>query len=148
MRIRTAAFVAAAAALGVLAGCGDNKCGDQTPPIAGVPNCTAAPGSQVTVPLHVCPKCDQGAASCTVDMTNVGRGSIELVPLSPVCDANSSCPIVDPDSCPAAAVNCTFAAPAEGHYTIAVVTPDGTQIPNKTLDVSATGSYGCEGFSL
>ncbi len=152
MRTRTAAFAVTAAALGILAGCGDNKCNDQTPPISAVPSCTAGAETQVSVPINVCPRCDQGPTTCTVDLASanpMGGNAIELVPLSPVCEANSSCPIVDPASCPAAAVNCTFTTPATlGSYTLVVITPEGTQVPNKTFNVAASGSLNCTGFSL
>ncbi len=150
MRTRTAAFAVAAAALGVLAGCGDNsKCSDQTPPIAGVPSCTALASTQVTVPIHVCPRCDQGPTTCTVDMANIASNVIELVPLSPVCDANASCPIPDPPTCPFATANCTFTAPAAvGIYNLVVVDATGAQIPNKQLDVVSSGTPSCSGFNL
>jgi len=148
MRIRTAAVAAALAF--VAAGCGNDKnCNEQTPPISGVPSCGAVANTPVTVPLHVCPRCDQGTPTCTVDMSQVASHAIELVPLSPVCDANSSCPIVDPSSCSFAPVNCTFTAPSTtGSYTLVVITPEGTQVPGKTLDVVASTPASCSGWTL
>lgn len=150
MRIRAITFAAAVTALGALAGCGD-KCNEQTPPVAGVPNCTAQAGSQVTVPIQVCPKCDQEASTCTVDMANIGSNVIELVPLSQVCDASSSCPIVDPASCPAKPAGCTFTAPTPTTfpttYDIVVVTEAGRQV-TKTLTVVQSGALSCDNFSL
>jgi len=148
MKIRTATL---AAALGlVVAGCGDNPtCNDQTPPISGVPSCEAVAGTSVTVPLRVCPRCDQSAPRCAVHMENVGSFAIQLEPLSEVCEANSSCPLVDPLSCPFAPVNCTFTAPSAGIYTLVVIDPAGQQIPNKQLTVIAGGTpAACTGYSL
>jgi hypothetical protein len=144
MRTRNVTFAAAAAAAALvlgIAGCGDtNSCSDQTPPLVddgagndGVPDCTnMAASTRVTVQLGVCPRCDQGAPTCTPDLTNVGSGIIELVPLAPVCDANPSCPIVDPSSCPLRGVTCSFTAPAAGPYQIVVV---------DTASVEHTGAF-------
>jgi hypothetical protein len=146
MRIRAVTFAAAVGALGALAGCGD-KCNEQTPPVAGVPNCTAQAGTQVTVPIQVCPKCDQEASTCTVDMAAIGQNVIELVPLSEVCDASSSCPIVDPVSCPARPAGCTFTAPTTpGDYDLVVVTEAGRQV-TRTLTVVSSGALSCSGFT-
>jgi hypothetical protein len=139
MRLRTATF-AAAATLGLLAaGCGDDKCNDQTPPISttGVPDCTAAAGTTVSVPIRVCPKCDQGTPRCEVHM-DVANSAIQLEPLSEVCEASSSCPIVDPSTCPASPVTCTFTAPpaAGSPYDLVVITPDGQQLSG-TLTIGA-----------
>jgi hypothetical protein len=145
-RTRNATFAAAAAlALGI-AGCGsEDSCAEQTPPLSdgGVPTCPAMAASQrVTVQVGVCPRCDQGAPTCTVDTTNLGSGVIELVPLSPVCDANPSCPIVDPASCPLRGVTCSFTAPAAGGYTIVVVDEQGADNPAPFTTVSG-GQTSC-----
>ena len=141
MRTRSLVLVAFALALGVAAvGCGKN-CNDQTPPVSGAPNCQAAAGSAVTIPLRICPKCDQGTPECLVHLENVGGGQISLEPVASVCDPNSSCPIVDPASCLFAPVSCTFTAPAVGSYNVVVVTPEGAA--QRTLTVVASGSTSC-----
>jgi hypothetical protein len=114
----------AAAALAVLAtGCPGKNCGDQTPPVSQAPaSCSAQAGAQVTVPLHVCPKCDQASPTCLV-RTDVAGGVITLEPVSEVCDPSSSCPLVDPASCPFATLNCAFTAPPASGYSVTVVTP-------------------------
>lgn len=142
MRNRSLMLAALALALGVAAaGCG-KTCNDQTPTVSGAQNCQAVAGSPVTMQLHVCPKCDQGTPECLVHLDNVGSGQISLEPVAEVCDPNSSCPLVDPASCPFAALNCTFTAPATpGPYTVVVVTPEGPD--QRTLTVVASGSTSC-----
>ena len=94
------------------------------------------------MPLHVCPRCDQASPQCLVHMENVGGGQIALEPVSEVCDANSSCPIVDPASCQFAALNCTFTAPSTpGPYTVVVATPSGSI--SRNLTVVAAGPASC-----
>lgn len=143
MRTRTlvlAAAFALALAL-VAAGCGDNKCNDETPAVSQVPaSCTAVAGSTVTMPVHVCPKCDQGTPTC--DAHPLNGGQIVLEPISQVCDPNSSCPLVDPESCPFATMSCSFPAPATpNNYQLVIVTPEGTI--QRTLTVVASGSTSC-----
>jgi hypothetical protein len=136
----------AAAALAILAtGCPGKNCGDQTPPVSQVPStCAAQAGAQVTVPLHVCPKCDQATPTCLVRTENASGGVITLEPVSEVCDPNSSCPIVDPASCPFATLNCSFTAPAAGSYSIVVVTPASPeQIPFSVAPSAGSPSVTC-----
>jgi hypothetical protein len=138
MRIRIATLAAAAALAAAASGCGQ-KCNDQTPPVAAAPNCTAIAGAVVPVPIRVCPRCDQGTPSCDVRY-NSGSGRFTLEPLAEVCDPNSSCPIVNPSSCPFAPVTCTLTAPADSTqaYYLDVITPDG--VLTKNLTVLAAGS--------
>ena len=140
MPTRSLAIAAALAVAVLAAGCG-NKCNDQTPPVSAVPaSCTAVAGSQVSMPVHVCPKCDQGTPTC--DAHPLNGGQIVLEPVSEVCDPNSSCPLVDPASCPFATMSCTFTAPANPDtYQLVVVTPEG-QI-TRTLTVVASGATSC-----
>lgn len=140
MRTRSLSLAAFALGLAVAAaGCG-KTCNDQTPTVSQVPaSCTAVEGSTVTLPLHVCPKCDQGTPSC--DAHPLNGNQIVLEPVAEVCDPNSSCPIVDPSSCPFATTDCTFPAPAAGDYQLVVVTPEGTI--QRTLTVVASGSTSC-----
>lgn len=147
-RKATVGAVAVAALVLGVAGCnGGDSCSDQTPPLSdngpaadGVPDCPPMAASQrVTVQLGVCPRCDQGPPTCTVDMSALATDdTIQLVPLSPVCDANPSCPIVDPASCPLRGVTCSFTAPAAGNYRIVVIDEQAGQHTG-TFDVIATG---------
>jgi hypothetical protein len=116
---------ALAAALAV-EGCGSSKnCNDSATAVSQAPtSCAAQVGAQVTVPLHVCPKCDQGTPTCDV---RAQAGTIFVEPVAPVCDPNSSCPLVDPASCPFSALNCQFTAPppdTSNTFTVVVITPD------------------------
>ena len=143
--MRWISAAALAAVLAVMAsGCGD-KCNDETPPVRanGLPTCPSmAAGVPVTVQLGVCPRCDQGSPRCEVRLENVGSGAIQLEPLSEVCEASSSCPIVDPASCPLTPLTCAFTTPGVGNYQLVVVEPSGTprQVP---FTVAATGSNSC-----
>jgi hypothetical protein len=140
MRTRTLVLAAASALALAAAGCGDNKCKDETPAVSQVPaSCTAVAGSTVTMPVHVCPKCDQGTPTC--DAHPLNGGQIVLEPISQVCDPNSSCPLVDPASCPFATMSCSFPAPAVGSYNLVVVTPEGTI--QRPLTVVASGPTSC-----
>jgi hypothetical protein len=143
MRTRTrTTLLALSAALAVLAaGCGSsNSCTDATPEVSAVPaSCTAVAGSSVTMPVHVCPKCDQSFPACDVHPLNGTQ--LVLEPVSQVCDPNSSCPVVDPATCPFATLNCTFTAPAAGTYQLVVVTPEGAT--QRDLVVVASGSTSC-----
>ena len=133
----TLATLAAAALALAAAGCGD-KCNDQTPPVKAVPDCEVVEGTAVTVPVQVCPRCDQASPRCIV---HVDATQIQLEPLSEVCDPSSSCPIVDPVSCQFAPLSCTFTAPpaSADPYQIVVVTPDGGS-KVRDLTVLAVGS--------
>jgi len=137
--IRTASLALSAALALAVAGCGSNNtCVDATPPVSAVPGaCSAQSGAAVTVPVHVCPKCDQSMPTCVVHPENGGQILVE--PVSQVCDPNSSCPIVDPASCPFATLNCQLTAPPAGSYTILVNTPENPDTIPFTV-TSAGGS--------
>lgn len=145
MRIQPATLVAAAAAVALVAtGCGTNDtCSEETPPISegGVPDCTAAPGTLVQVPIRVCPECDQGPTRCEVHLEHVGDGFIQLEPLSEVCDPDPGCPVVVPRTCEVSPVVCTFTAPAQGNYRLVVITPQAEAVIG-TLDVTG-GPFSC-----
>jgi hypothetical protein len=140
-RTRTAPLALSAALAVVAAGCGSNKsCTDATPEVSAVPaSCSAVAGASVTVPLHVCPRCDQSFPACDVHPLNGSQ--LVLEPVSQVCDPNSSCPLVDPASCPFSTLNCTFTAPGPGTYQLVVVTPEGAT--QRDLVVVASGSTSC-----
>jgi hypothetical protein len=140
-----AALAAAVAVIG--AGCGSETCSGQTPPIESAPStCTAGPGAQFTVPLEVCPRCDQAMPTCTIDTTNLAQfETIELVPVSEVCDADPSCPL---NSCPATGsppvVNCVVTAPGTaGAYDLVVVKPDGTEFQTSLTVQEGVSGGGC-----
>ena len=131
-RVVVAAVLASAAFAALAAsGCGAD-CSTQTPPIVSVPTCSGmAAGATVTVNVKVCPRCDQETPTCSVDLSEVSSGIIRLEPRSQVCNPRSSCPTVNPSSCPATGVDCTFTAPPPDNYSILVVDENGqpTQQP-------------------
>lgn len=136
---RSLTLVLAAAAAVAAAGCG-STCHDSTPAVSAVPSsCTAPAGAPVTVPVHVCPSCDQSMPTCDVRFQG---GTFVLEPVSQVCDQNPSCPIVDPSSCPFQTMDCQFTAPTPGggpsSFPVVVVT-SGPQV-QFTLTVSGSGS--------
>jgi hypothetical protein len=122
-----------------MSGCGGSDCPSATPPLKQLPSAcpSMAAAATVTVNLHVCPRCDQSSPSCRVDLGGVASSSIiQLDPLALVCSADSSCPIVDPASCPAQALACTFTAPAAGNYNLLVVDQNGNaqNVPFTVVD--------------
>ena len=133
------AITVCAAAVG-LSACGD-KCPTETPQVDAVANCTATAGSTVTVPLRLCPTCNQTAASCDVDTSQAASsGIIQLDPVVEACESASSCaPGCDPN-----AINCTFAAPSQpGPYDLIVFNPATNSTITKRLDVVASGGTSC-----
>ncbi|WP_242346909.1 hypothetical protein [Anaeromyxobacter terrae] len=139
MRLRRIIAIGACAAAVGLSACGE-KCPTETPRVDALAGCTAAPGSTVTVPLRLCPTCNQTAASCDVDMSQATTsGVIQLDPVVEACESANSCP----PGCDLNAINCTFAAPSQpGTYQLLVYNPaTNTTIPN-TL-VVASGPTSC-----
>lgn len=141
MRIGNLVAVAGLAAF--VAGCGsDSSCKDESPPLAVDPVtvCPAVkPNQQVTATVKACPRCDQGTPTCLVHVDSATQ--ITLEPNSQVCDANASCPIVDPASCQAAPLTCTFTAPAlaDGQtFFVNVISPSGTIQEQITVQSNAT----------
>ena len=142
MRPGNASLAAAAGLALAAAGCG-STCSDQTPPLKSAPSCEVLVSSQITVPLNVCPRCDQAAPRCLVHLDQESLGQITLEPVSEVCDPSTSCPTVDPTTCPATPLGCTFTAPGSpATYQLIVATPAGVE--QRTLTVIASGSpAGC-----
>lgn len=133
---RALTLAAALAAVLTATGCPGKNCNDATPPVSGVPtSCSAAAGTQVTVPIRVCPKCDQATPTCLVHAENAAGGRVTLEPVSEVCDPNSSCPIQG--TCLTAPLNCTFTMPS-GPVIVTVVTPENPM----EFQVALTGSGG------
>jgi hypothetical protein len=131
----------AVALAAALAACGSPgaQCGDQTPPVSAAPaSCTAVTGTKVTVPVRVCPRCNQATPTCLVHAENASGGQITLEPVSEVCDPSTSCPVVDPATCSFQALSCEFTAPAPGSYQLVVATP-GNPL-DTPLTVVAAGS--------
>ena len=90
MKLRHVIAITACAAAVGLSACGD-KCPTETPQVDAVANCTARPGSTVTVPLRLCPTCNQTAASCDVDTSQAASsGIIQLDPVVEACESASS----------------------------------------------------------
>jgi hypothetical protein len=133
--------LAALAALSLAAGCGSPaaQCGDQTPPVSAAPaSCTAVTGTRVTVPVRVCPRCDQATPTCLVHAENASGGQITLEPVAEVCEPGS-CPTVDPATCQFQALGCVFTAPAPGTYQLIVATP-GNPLETPLTVVGSTAS--------
>ncbi len=136
---RIIAIGACAAAVG-LSACGE-KCPTETPRVDAVAGCTATPGSTVSVPLRLCPTCNQSAASCDVDLSQAtSSGTIQLDPVVEACENANSCP----PGCDLNAINCTFAAPSQvGTYEILVYNPATNTTISTRLDVVTSGSTSC-----
>jgi hypothetical protein len=132
-RALTLAF--AFAAVLTFTGCPSKNCSDANPAVSAVPTgCSAEAGAQVTVPVRVCPRCDQAAPTCQVSTSGIAAGAVTVEPVSEVCDPSSSCDIVP--SCLTNALECTFTAsmPTVGNtIQVTVVTPDQPQTFTLTL---------------
>lgn len=149
---RSLTLALAAAAAVAAAGCGDQtKCNDATPPVKAVPTtCVAVVGQALTVPINTCPKCDQGTPTCDVRQSqDLSRFTVE--PVSQVCDPNSSCPIPDIPSCPAAPAGCVLTGamtatlnPASTYF-IDIVTDTGAV--TRSLTVASSGTAECTGMA-
>jgi len=120
-----------------LASC-DTKCPTESPGVDKVQSCTARPGASVTMSVHVCQKCNQGTATCQVD---VQGSTIQLDPVSEACTDSSSCP---PGCSLTPTIACTFTAPSvEGAYDVIVYDPATNSTRTGTLTVSATEPLAC-----
>jgi len=143
-KMRPLAAAAALAALGTLWGCGD-KC--NTEPVAKVDaaqDCTAAPGTPVTVGVRLCPTCNQTGATCDVDTSQVGSGIIQLDPIVEACQAVTSCASPSP-SCQNNPLPCSFTAPmAPDVYDINVYDSATNTFPTiARLTVTPGAPYSC-----
>lgn len=144
MRTGKATALAAAAALaafGGLAGCGE-KC--NTEPVAKVEDaedCTAAPGTPVTVRVQLCPTCNQTGATCDVD---VQGNAIQLDAVVEACEDVTSCPTQEP-SCQVAPLACQFTAPsAPGTYDVVAYDAQTNRLVTyATLNVVPGAAYSC-----
>ncbi len=145
MKVRIGSVVVAVGLAAFAAGCGSDKCKDESPPLSSTQpaqSCTVEVSSPVTVQIHACPRCDQGTPECLVHFDSATQ--ITLEPSSQVCDPNSSCPVGG--NCQVAPLNCTFTAPSTpGTIDLVVQSPSGG-IP-RTLEVVAVNSgatLGCD----
>jgi hypothetical protein len=134
------------AALTVAAGaiaCG-NKCPTETPAqVQALGSCTAPPGGTVSVPVRLCPTCNQTGASCTADTSQAASGYIHLDTTVEACDNVSTCASQAP-ACEANPLICTLTAPSSaGTYTLVVFDSTNQQITG-TLTVSASATPSCE----
>ena len=146
LRQYTASALAAAGALLVVAsGCG-TKCPTETPQVQQIGNCTAKPGDTVSVPVRLCPTCNQTGATCAVDTSQVGSsGIIQLDPTVEACDSVSSCGTPSP-TCQTNPLTCTFTVPANtpnGTIKLSAFDPATSQEVSGTLTVSANVSSSC-----
>ncbi|HSD21108.1 MAG TPA: hypothetical protein VLC54_13770 [Anaeromyxobacter sp.] len=145
MKVRRGIAIAACAAAVGLSGCGES-CPTETPKVEAfaTSGCTATPGATVTVPLRLCPTCNQTAASCDVDVSQASRSNeIFLDPVVEACQSASSCP----PTCDPNAINCSFAAPSQpGRYDLIVFDPATNTTLQEQLDVVASGPTSCSGI--
>lgn len=140
MRKRTA--IAAVTAALVATGCGDNnKCPTEAPKVEALSSsCTEVANLPVRYPLRLCPTCNQVAAACAADLSQVqGSGIIFLDVTVEACSGSSSCgPSCDPNP-----FFCAFNAPATpGDYSVQVFDGTSTTLQG-TLTVIANGSESC-----
>lgn len=88
-------FVTVAAALSLLlAACGSDEsgCFSRDAELAAGVNydCTAAPGSTVSVQVQLCPNCRATSASCQAEFI---AGQLEIAPVFFECEESRDCPI-------------------------------------------------------
>jgi len=145
---RTLTLAAAFVAVLGVAGCGSSKnCNDTTPPVGNLNtsvSCAAQAGAPVTVSFHVCPKCDQASPTCIVHAQDAAAGQITLEPVSEVCDPNSSCPIITPESCLLPTLSCRFTAPSTtSPVNVTIVTPTGNESFSLAISGSGTNPVTC-----
>jgi hypothetical protein len=147
MRLHSSLLALAAAALAV-SGCGES-CPTETPAkVEALGSCTAAPGGTVTVPVRLCPTCNQTGAECQVDTSQATSGFIQLDPTVEACETASSCGAPTP-TCQANPLTCTFTAPAvEDTYTLIVFDQSTQNTIEGTLTVSSNVTPGCSPLAL
>jgi hypothetical protein len=143
MSIRSALVASLAASALLASGCGDT-CPTETPArVEAIGSCTAAPGGTVSVPVRLCPTCNQTGATCEVDTSQASTGFIQLDPIVEACEAVTSCAAPTP-TCQANPLTCTLRAPAaEGDYTLLVFDQSRNRSIQGTLTVSSTSSASC-----
>jgi hypothetical protein len=136
-------MAAVAIAAGAIA-CGD-KCPTETPAqVQAIGSCTAPPGATVSVPVRLCPTCNQTGASCSVDTSQAGTGYIQLDPTVEACANVSTCSSQAP-ACEANPLTCTFTVPSGlPTYKLVVFDPSTNQQLMGTLTVSASSAASCE----
>jgi hypothetical protein len=143
MKLRRMIVIPACAIAVGLSGCGEvtSGCPTETPKVEAfaTSGCTATPGSTVTVPLRLCPTCNQTGASCDVDLSEASSGDIFLDPVVEACESANSCP----PTCDQNAINCSFAAPPPGSYRLVVFDPASDSTIVTTLQVVQSGPTSC-----
>lgn len=140
---RALTLALAAAAVITTTGCPSKNCSDASPQVSAAPTaCTASTGSKVTVPVRVCPKCDQSTPTCVVHADNIAAGSVLIEPITEVCDPNSGCPING--TCLTNPLSCSFTAPAAaGTVTVTVNDPDSPRTFTLTVNAGAASDVLC-----
>lgn len=142
MRIRPATL--AAAALALLAGCGnENKCASESPQVSALPasGCTVKVGEPVAYPIRLCPTCNQSLTGCEVDTSSAtaAGGTIFLNPLVEACESSSSCPA----ACNVSPAACTFTPPTSSTgvtYTVQVYDPGTGAVKASQLTTGSSTS--------
>lgn len=139
MTARSMVLVAAAALMA--SGCGEDRCPTEAPKTEDFQQtCAAAsPGEVVSIPVTLCPTCNQQLAGCTADQ--ISPSQILLDPVveactSDTCDQGPTC-----DLFPAA---CTFTAPntADVFFIEVLADPDAAQPTWHQMVLDTTGA-GC-----
>lgn len=127
----------------VASGCG-TSCPTETPAkIEAIGSCTAKPGDTVSVPVRLCPTCNQSGATCQVDTHAAGSsGLIQLDPTVEACENVSTCSSPTPQ-CQTNPLTCTFTAPAAGNYTLLVLDQSSNQTIQGTLVVDPGQTPSC-----
>jgi hypothetical protein len=145
LRSRIVDVVITAVALVALHGCGET-CPTETPAkVDRIGSCVAQPGATVSVPVQLCPTCNQSGATCDVDLSAVASsGTIQLDPTVEACENVTTCATPTP-SCEVSPFTCTFAAPMEpGDYDLIVFDPSRNGTIGGVLHVESAVSSGCD----
>lgn len=127
----------------VASGCG-TKCPTESPAqVSAIGSCTAKPGDTVSVPVRLCPTCNQSGATCDVDTSASSSGIIQLDPTVEACQNVTSCG-APTATCETNPLTCTFTVPsnASGRITLLVIDGAGTQLTG-TLDVASNVTPSC-----
>jgi hypothetical protein len=136
MRPPRLALAALAAGALAVAGCGES-CPTETPQVQAIASCQAmAANTLVSVAVRLCPKCNQVAAGCEVDLSAAQTDNlIQLDPTVETCDSATNCP----PTCDVRAMTCSFVSPPPGNYTIFALDPQTGHEIRQPFDVAASG---------
>ena len=147
LRQYTAGALAIAGAVLLASGCGGTSCPTETPAqIQKVGQCQATLGATVSVPVQLCPTCNQTGARCQVDASSVASsGIIQLDPTVEACDNVSTCSSPAP-SCQVGPLMCAVTVPSNttmSQITLAAFDPFSGQQVSGVINIVPSGSSGC-----